>query len=406
MTEERPEKAIIVGVQRKGVPAWEVNDNLDELEQLADTAGALVTARVTQDRPCPDPSTFIGRGKVEQISGLVSVNDVSLVIFDDDLATAQVRNLEQKLSCKVIDRSGLILDIFARRARTREARIQVELAQLLYLRQRLTRRWRHLSRQYGGIGTRGPGETQLETDRRLIGKRIAQLRKDLGRIERARTTRRQRRHGQFKVALIGYTNAGKSTLLNALTRADVFVENRLFATLDPTVRSFRLESGGKVLLIDTVGFIRKLPVGLLASFRSTLEESRQANLFLNIVDLAHPHWEEQLAQTEDVLRELELDRTPQVLLFNKVDLVDDPVLLEGLRRQYPDALFISALRGIRLYEISQRIARFSEQRWERGSRRFRPDEVEELRQFEESVKVIGRSFKDGMIYVDYLVKAK
>ncbi len=404
MTKEKLENSIIIGVQRKGVPSWEVNDNLDELEQLAYTAGANVTARIMQDRPNPNPATFIGRGKVEQICGMVAVNDVSLVVFDDDLVPAQVRNLEQKLSCKVIDRSGLILDIFASRARTREACIQVELAQLLYLRPRLTRRWQHLSRQYGGIGTRGPGETQLETDRRVIGKRIAQLQKDLNRIERSRATRRKKRSNVYKVALVGYTNAGKSALLNALTRAEVFVEDRLFATLDPTVRSFRLEGGKKVLLIDTVGFIRKLPVGLLASFRSTLEESRQADLFLNIVDLSHPHWEEQLAQTEEVLQELELDRTPQIMLFNKVDLVDDPVLLEGLRRQYPDALFISALRGIRLHEIPERITRFAEQRWERGSKTFKPDEVEKLKQFEESVKVIGRSFKDGLIYVDYLKK--
>ena len=402
MIEEKLERAIIVGVQQKGLPAWEVQDNLDELEMLAYTAGAQVVARIFQEKPMPDPATFIGKGKVREVSGLVGANDVSLVIFDDDLVPAQVRNLEQKFSCKVIDRAGLILDIFARRARTREARIQVELAQLLYLLPRLTRRWEHLSRQYGGIGTRGPGETQLETDRRLIKQRISQLRKDLKRIERGRETRRKRRSEHFKVALIGYTNAGKSTLLNALTRSDVFVEDRLFATLDPTVRAFRLDSGLKVLLIDTVGFIRKLPVGLVASFRSTLEESRQADLFLNVVDLAHPHWEEQFAQTELVLQDLELNRTPQVLLFNKVDLVDDPTLLDGLKRQYPDALFISALRGIRLYEISDQIARFAEQRWERGRRSFRPDETEDLKAFETTVKVIGRSFRDGFIYVDFL----
>ncbi|MCF7810745.1 50S ribosome-binding GTPase, partial [bacterium] len=231
------------------------------------------------------------------------------------------------------------------------------------------------------------------------------LRKDLGRIEKARATRRNRPHDLFKVALVGYTNAGKSTLLNSMTKSQVFVENRLFATLDPTVRSFRLANGKKVLLIDTVGFIRKLPVDLLASFRSTLEESRQADLFLNIVDLSHPHWEEHLARTEEVLLELELNHTPQVLIFNKVDLVDDQMLLEGLRRQYPEALFISATRGIRLYEIPERIGRFAEQRWERSCKTFKPDQIDELKQFEESVRVIGRSFKDGLIYIDHLVKA-
>lgn len=404
MTNREFESAIIIGIRRKGIPSWEVDDSLDELELLVDTAGGRVINRVVQDRPFPDPAMFIGKGKVNQVAGLVNANNADLVVFDDDLTPAQVRNLEQKFSCKVIDRSGLILDIFASRARTKEASIQVEMAQLLYLRPRLTRRWVHLSRQVGGIGTRGPGETQLEVDRQIIGRRITKLQKELKRIERARATRRKVRRELFKVALVGYTNAGKSTLINALTKADVFVENRLFATLDPTVRALRLADGKRILLIDTVGFIRKLPVDLLASFRSTLEESRQANLFLNVVDLAHPHWEGQLARTEEVLEELELNRTPQVLIFNKVDLVDDPVLLKGLRRQFPEALFISALRGIRLYEIPARIARFAEQRWERSSRTFKPDEVDELKLFEEKVRVIGRSFQNGLIHVDYLVK--
>ncbi len=406
MAETKPEIAIIIGVHRKGIPSWEVSDNLDELDMLLTTAGGEAVFRMVQDKPYPDPATFIGKGKVAQVAGLVRTNNVDLAVFDDDLSPAQVRNLEKRLTCKVIDRSGLILDIFASRACTREACIQVEMAQLLYLRPRLTRRWQHLSRQVGGIGTRGPGETQLEVDRRFIGKRIATLRKDLSRIEKARATRRRKRSKMFKVALVGYTNAGKSTLLNVLTRADVFVENRLFATLDPTVRTLHMDGGRKVLLIDTVGFIRKLPVDLLASFRSTLEESRQADLFLNVIDLAHPHWEEQLMRTEEVLKELELDRTPQVLVFNKVDLVDDPILLEGLRRQYPEALFLSALRGIRLYEIPKRIAKFAEQCWERSSRTFRPDEVEMLKQFEEKVRVIGRSFEDGKILIDYLVPSK
>ncbi|NQT33726.1 GTPase HflX [bacterium] len=406
MNAKKIENAVIVGVQRRGVPSWEVNDNLDELELLVHTAGGEIAGRVLQERPKPDPATFVGKGKVNQIAALVDVNNVDLVVFDDDLSSAQVRNLEKMFSCKVIDRSGLILDIFARRAKTREARIQVEMAQLLYLRPRLTRRWQHLSRQVGGIGMRGPGETQLETDRQVINRRITKLRKDLKRIENARATRRRKRRELFKIALVGYTNAGKSTLLNALTRSDAFVEDRLFATLDPTVRSLHLENGKKALLIDTVGFIRKLPVDLLASFRSTLEESRQADLFLNIIDLSHPHWEEQLARTEEVLKELELDKTPQVLIFNKVDLVDDPVLLEGLRRQFPEALFVSALRKIRLYEIPERIVGFSEQQWERRSRAFRPNQGEELKSFEEGVNVIGRAFKEGMIYIDYLVKVE
>lgn len=406
MSEEKLERAILIGVHRRGVPSWEVEDNIEELEQLLNTAGGEAVASIIHDMPSPDAGTFIGRGKVEELAGQIDALDIDMVVFDDDLTGAQVRNLEKHFKCKVMDRSGLILDIFAKRARTKEACIQVELAQLIYLRPRLTRRWQHLSRQVGGIGMRGPmrgpGETQLETDRRRMNQRISSLENQLKRIERSRATRRKGRQDIFKVAIVGYTNAGKSTLMNTLTRSDVFVEDRLFATLDPTVRAYVMPSGRKVLLIDTVGFIRKLPVGLLASFKSTLEESRQADLFLNVVDLSHPHWEEQLERTEEILRELELQKTPQVLVFNKIDNLEDPVLLEGLTRQYPQALFISALRKIRLYEIPAVIERFAEQRWERGSRSFRPDEVHFLKDFENQVKVIGRSFRDGYIHVDYL----
>ena len=399
------EKAILIGVQRKGVPLWEVNDNLDELEQLADTAGAVVVSRFLQSRSTPDAATFIGMGKVKKLQDEIALFHADLVVFDDDLTPAQVRNLEQHLSVKVIDRSGLILDIFARRAKTREARIQVELAQLEYLLPRLTRRWKHFSRQYGGIGARrGPGETQLETDRRAINVRISSLKRELGKIENARQTRRRKRQKMFKVAVIGYTNAGKSTLLNALTHANVFVEDRLFATLDPTVRAMRLPDNRRVLIIDTVGFIRKLPVGLLASFRSTLEESRTADLFINVVDLSHPHWEGQLSRTEEILKELKLDHIPQILTFNKVDLVNDLALLDGLNHQFPQALFISALRGIRLYEIPKHIAKFADVKWERGSRHFSPDEGDLIKQFERDVQVVGRSFREGKIVIDYLVK--
>ncbi len=402
---KKKETTIIVGVQRRGVPAWEVNDNLDELEQLVDTAGGDTVARIVQNRPKPDPATFIGEGKVRQLADLVTAFDADIVVFDDELSPSQVRNLEKHIPCKVIDRSWLILDIFAKRARTNEARIQVELAQLEYLRNRLTRRWQHLSRQDGGIGTRGPGETQLEVDRREIFKRISILNDHLKKIEKSRVTRRQRRTNMFKTAVIGYTNAGKSTLLNAMTKATVHVENRLFATLDPTVRALHLPGGKRTLLIDTVGFIRKLPVGLVASFRSTLEESRQADLFLHVIDLSHPHWEGQLARTEEILSELKLDHTPQILAFNKVDKIDEPLLLEGLQRQYPEALFISALRGIRLYEISERIKQFAERSWVRESKSFQPDQADELKLFEKSkdIRVLGRSFKDGMIHIDYLI---
>lgn len=410
MKTDSRETAIVVGVHRKGVASWEVEDNLDELDQLAYTAGADPVARLIQDRGKPDPATFLSRGKVSELQDMISLFGAQIVLFDDDLTPAQVKNLEKKVECKVLDRSGLILDIFARRAVTNEAKIQVELAQLQYMLPRLTRRWLHLSRQVGGIGTRtpvgtrGPGETQLEVDRRVVNQRIAHLKRELTRIERARSTRRQRRSEIFKVALIGYTNVGKSTILNALTNANVFVEDLLFATLDPTIRSLRLPSGKRILLIDTVGFIRKLPVKLLASFRSTLEESHTADLFVNIVDLAHPHWEEQLARTEEIIIELKLDKTPQILAFNKVDLVNDAVLLEGLHRQYPEAIFISALRGIRMWELPERVSQFAEKRWVRGTKAFQPDEGEELKDFEKNVRVLGRKFRDGLIIVDYLIE--
>jgi len=407
---ERKETCIIIGVQLRGIPKWEIEDNLDELELLADTAGGDVVARIIQNRPVPDSATYIGEGKVEELAGLVQALDAGLIVFDDDLSPAQARNLELKLGCKVIDRSGLILDIFALHARTKETKIQVETAQLEYLLPRLTRRWKHLSRQVGGIGTRGPvgsrgpGETQLEMDKREIGKRLSTLRTQLNKIEVTYSTRRKRRRDLFKVALIGYTNAGKSTLLNTLTHSQVFVEDRLFATLDPTVRAYRLADGRRILMIDTVGFIRKLPVGLLASFKSTLEESRQADLFVHLVDLSHPHWEGQMSRTEEILKELELQHTPQILAFNKVDKVSDGLLIEGLANQYPDALFISALRGIRLYELVERITRFANQKWVRDSRAFRPDQINALKEFEEEsgVRILGRSFRDGFIVVDYL----
>lgn len=400
----KPELVIVVGVQLRHISAWEVNDNLDELEQLVASAGGETVARIVQKRPSPDPGSFIGEGKIRQIADLAQAFDAELIVFDDELTPAQVRNLERKISCRVIDRSWLILDIFAKRAQTKEARIQVELAQLNYLRDRLTRRWKHLSRQHGGIGTRGPGETQLEVDRREIYRKILMLKGQLSKIEKDRTTRRRRRKGLFKTAVIGYTNAGKSTLMNALTKAKVIVEDRLFATLDATVRALHLPSGKRTLLIDTVGFIRKLPVGLVASFRSTLEESREADLLLNLIDLSHPHWEGQLTNTEEILKELELDHKPQLLVFNKVDQVNDPMLIDGLKNQYPEALFISALRGIRLYEISQAIDGFAEQSWIRGMKSFRPDQVDELKLFEKDkrIRVLGRSFKDGEIHVNYL----
>jgi len=343
----------------KGTDPWVTEDSLEELALLADTAGAAVVERYVQVRNKRNPATFIGLGKVKEIASCNGQFD--LVIFDDDLSPAQVNTVERLIGKRVIDRSGLILDIFARRARTREARTQVELAQLQYLLPRLTGQWKHLERQAGGIGLRGPGETQLETDRRMINKRITRLKSDLKRIEKQRSTQRKKRSDQFKVAIVGYTNAGKSTLLNAMTEADVFVEDRLFATLDATVRSMKGLHDEQVILIDTVGFIRKLPHHLVASFKSTLEETVRADLLLHVIDLSHPHYIDQMKQVEEMLIDMGLKERPKILVFNKADKVEHPAEIKRMRDEYPDAEFISALKGIRVAALKKRLSRVKKQ---------------------------------------------
>jgi len=355
------ERALLVGTTGHGVSRYEGEDSLRELSQLADTAGADVVDTIMHNRPRVDPAFFIGKGKAEFVANLAQEQNIDVLIFDDDLSPAQAKNLENLCDTKIIDRSGLILDIFARRAKTREARTQVELAQLQYLLPRLTRQWTHFSRQVGGIGTRGPGETQLESDRRLVRQRISLLQKELEKIELQRTVRRQRREGIFKAALVGYTNVGKSTLLNALTDAEVFVENRLFATLDSTVRHVNFpnhaapKNNGAVLLIDTVGFIRKLPHHLVASFKSTLEEVRDADLLLHVVDVTHPLFEEQMAVVRQVLEELKLDDLPILHVFNKVDALQETGLIKRLEEAHAPAVFVSASRGMFLDELRRRI---------------------------------------------------
>lgn len=344
------ERAILVGVARNG-DRWQTEDHLEELALLTDTAGADVIRQVVQEKDRIDPAYFVGKGKAQELSELVETLQANLLIFDDDLSPAQVRNLEKLTGLKVLDRSGVILDIFARRAKTKEARTQVELAQLNYLLPRLTRQWTHLSRQVGGIGTRGPGETQLEVDRRLIRKRISVLSKALERIQRQREVRRQGRQGSFKVALVGYTNAGKSTLLNALTQSDVFVEDRLFATLDPTIRRLKVRNQKDILLIDTVGFIRKLPHNLVASFMSTLEEAGQADALLLVADVSHPHLLEHLAVVKDVLRDLNISDKPTVFVFNKIDLLEQKAIADRLRDEFSPAVFVSASKGFFLNDL-------------------------------------------------------
>ncbi len=353
------ETAILVGVQTPDTTSDDLRDGLDELELLTDTAGADTAQRVTQSLPRLQSATFVGKGKVEELRRAVEKHGADLVVFDDDLTPVQVRNLEKSLgtkdnAVKLVDRSGLILDIFAERARSSQAKAQVELAQLQYLRSRLTRAWTHLERQKGGIGMRGPGETQIETDRRLIGKRIAVLKDQLGRIDRQRTTQRKGRAEQTRVALVGYTNAGKSTLMNALADAGVFAENRLFATLDATTRQVDLDTNKSVLLADTVGFIRKLPHALVESFKSTLDEVREADLLLHVVDVTHPNAEDHVRVVNETLAELGALDKPTLMVFNKVDALEDPGLLEQLRATYPDAAFVSAQRGIGLDALRTR----------------------------------------------------
>lgn len=349
------ERAILVATRFPMQLRWEVEEFLDELALLADTAGADVVARMIQERRQIDPTYFIGKGKVEQLSDMARKLHADLVIFDDDLSPAQIRNLENLIDAKVIDRSALILDIFARRAKTREAKTQVELAQLQYLLPRLTRRWTHLSRQVGGIGTRGPGETQLEVDRRMIKNRITHLKKELEKIAQQREIRRRKRKDVYKVALVGYTNTGKSTLLNALTSAHIATEDRLFVTLDPTIRAIKLNSHTRALLIDTVGFIRKLPHHLVASFKSTLEEAVAADLLLHVVDISHPMFLEQMSTVSQVLGELNIDKKPVVTVFNKIDLLEDRRMISRLKEKFSPCVFISATRGYFLRDLLKAI---------------------------------------------------
>lgn len=317
----QPERALLVGAPLKRSAARQLlEEHLLELERLADTAGAQVVGVLTQQLERPNPATYLGRGKIEELRARVASERITLVIFDDDLSPTQAKNVEDAVGCRVMDRTELILDIFATRARTREARMQVELAQLEYLLPRLTRMWSHLEKMRGGIGLRGPGETQLETDRRLIGHRIRTLRARLEEVRQARQVQRQGRQQVFRAALVGYTNAGKSSILRGLCKSDdVFVEDRLFATLDPLTREVALGGGVQAVVTDTVGFIRKLPHHLVASFRATLEEAMEADLLLHVVDVSHPSWEEQKEVVEDVLGQLQGGSSPVLLVFNKAD---------------------------------------------------------------------------------------
>lgn len=341
------EKTILVGLEHPGVSHWDLADSLDELKLLAATAGAVVVETVIQKLDRPTAPYYIGKGKATEIAQTCDRKQVTSLIFDDELSPAQGRNLEQLTSRKVIDRTQLILDIFAQRARSKEGRLQIELAQLQYLLPRLTRMWTHLSRQSGGIGTRGPGETQLEVDRRRIQERISRITRDLKDVRRNRTVQREGRlRKNWPVAvLVGYTNAGKSSLLNRLTGAGVLAVDKLFATLDPTTRQLPLPNRQKILLTDTVGFIRKLPHTLIESFKATLEEVVLADLLIHVVDLSHPKFHEQMLAVDATIRELKADGKQTVLVFNKVDQVNDPAVVAAQLERYPGSVAISARTG-------------------------------------------------------------
>lgn len=359
-----PERCILIAVALPSFSKWQIEDHLDELQDLALTSGAEVIAHFIQERSRPDAANFIGKGKIEEVSEFITDNDISLIIFDDELTPAQTRNLEKAFEKKVIDRAALILDIFAKHAQSREAKVQVELAQLNYLLPRLTRQWQHLSRQVGGIGTKGPGETQLETDRRLVRTRISKLQQSLTKIANQKETQRQQRKGLFRAALIGYTNAGKSTMLKALTEANVLIQDQLFATLDTTVKRLELNSSSPVLLSDTVGFIRKLPHHLVASFRTTLAETLEADLLLHVVDVSHPHYEDHIRVVNQLLLELDISDKLKLLLFNKVDRIEQKDTLQHLQAEYPDALFVSASRHIGLAALTERLTEIVEQQYD------------------------------------------
>lgn len=350
---KRPERVFLIGAELKSRPSWEVQDCLSELEQLAATAGGEVVGNGTQKLEAPVASTFIGSGKADEFAQHCRQSEVDTVIFDDELTPAQSRNLEKVFDCKVLDRTSLILDIFAQRARTREGKLQVELAQLQHLLPRLTRFWDHLSRQKGGIGMRGDGETQLETDRRRVQDRIARLTRELEEVRQHRGTQRVGRQRNLwpLASIVGYTNAGKSTLFNALTGASVMIEDQLFATLDPTTRRLRLPTNQNVLLSDTVGFIRKLPHRLVEAFKATLEEVVQAELLLHVVDVSHPQADEQIVAVNKVLDEIGAAGKPTVMVFNKTDRLGNGEVLARFRDGYPHGVCVSAKTGAGFAEL-------------------------------------------------------
>ena len=390
------EKALLIGVIKPGNTDEMIKEHLDELELLAQTAGAEVVGRITQRVSKINPATFIGKGKANQVIDQSKELDVRLIIFDDELSPAQIKNYH-KISedIKVLDRSGLILDIFRKHARTKEATTQVDLAYLEYLLPRLTRQWTHLERQMGGIGTRaGMGETQIEVDRRLIRTRITRLKKDLEKIEKERETQSIRRESEFRVSLVGYTNAGKSTLFKALTGSDVYIQDQLFATLDTTIRKLALDASHTILLSDTVGFIRKLPHNLVASFKSTLKEVLEADLIVMVLDMSSPQISDHMDTITDVLIEMSADSIPIIHVLNKVDLISDGNMIEKLQRSFPESVTISAHQHLKLSDLTRKIVEKMESNYQTIDLQFSYEDGKAIAQVQQGVEVLERAYEE------------
>ncbi len=395
------ERAILVGVIHGKLDELIIDEHLDEMELLADTAGADVVGRVTQRLNKINPAYFVGKGKAEQIMNQAKELGVSLVIFDEDLSPAQTKNF-QSLSenIKVIDRSALILDIFQKHAKTKEAKTQVELAHLQYLLPRLTRMWTHLERQMGGIGTRaGAGEKQIEVDRRLIGQRIAKLKKELTKIEKERKTQSQRRKDQFRVSLVGYTNAGKSTLMNAITGANMYIRDQLFATLDTTIRSTVIDSEHEILLSDTVGFIRKLPHHLVASFRSTLQEVLEADLILIVLDVSSPQVLEHLNTITEVLTELGADKNTSLIVLNKIDTIEEDGRIAYLKRKFPNGILISAKNHLRIDNLLESIKKIIDRGFTTTDVHFSFEQAKETAEAQKGVTILEREYDENGVHL-------
>jgi len=423
-TAKTAEKTVLVLFAKKNENTVKIKESLDELKLLSATAGADVIKTFYQVSDSFDSRFMIGKGKVEEIADYVEDKGVSLVIFENELSYTQLRNLEQKIKCKILDKSNLILDIFANNARTAQAKLQVELAQLEYLLPRLTRQWTHLSKQYGGIGTKGPGETQIETDRRLIKTKISVLKEKLEKIDRQRKTQALERKNYIRLSLVGYTNAGKSTLLNLLTDSDVYVEDKLFATLDTSTRMLKLSNEKmkkvvsrfpkKVLISDTVGFIKNLPHNLIESFKSTLSEVVESDILLHVVDASNPNFEEQITVVKDTLDEIGAGSRKIINVFNKVDMLKDYELLGHLKEMHPEAVFISAQKGLNIEklldsvkeelskEYVERTVRIKKENYKLLSNIYKLAEVLEVKYLKTFTKAVLRGTKENLDLIEKL----